>query len=195
MNIYAKEGTKVKVLFDEKGIMNGTDSDKEHAERHLKALSRYTIDHTEVSSWHTTVYLKELPNIPFNSVHFEEVPPAEQPPLKNNKTKKQKLIDDSNELIAIFDGWELVEEDMVQKFKKNGFWLYNSELRYHSKWDYLIPIWYKFRDLRIEDLKAEIEHSGFKLNISYCICYRDIDSAFQAIVSGIQWYNSINKTL
>jgi hypothetical protein len=190
MNIYAKEGTKVKVLFDEKGIMNGTDSDKEHAERHLTALSRYTIDHTEVSSWHTTVYLKELPNIPFNSVHFEEVPPK-QPPLKNNKTKKQKLIDDSNELIAIFDGWELVEEDMVQRFKKNGYWLYNSELRYHSKWDYLIPIWHKFRDLIFEDEKNEHNHSNFKYNISYRICYGTINDAFISIVSAIQWYNSI----
>ena len=99
--------------------------------------------------------------------------------------------DDSNELIAIFDGWELVDENNAQAFEKNGRWLYHYQLNYNVDWNHLINVWYKFRDLRIEDLKAEIEHSNFKLNISYCICYRDIDSAFQSIVSAIQWYNSI----
>ncbi len=107
--------------------------------------------------------------------------------------EEQDLIDDNNELIAIFDGWELIDREGVQRFVNYGYRLYHYELRYNTDWSKLMPIWQKFRDLRIEDLKAEIEHSGFKLNISYCICYRDIESAHQAIVSGIQWYNSLNK--
>jgi hypothetical protein len=179
MNIYAKEGTKVKVLFDEKGIMNGTDSDKEHAEQHLKALNRYTIDHTEVSSWHTRVFLKEIPGIPFNSVHFEEMK------LKNTVTEEQNIIDDNNVLIAIFMGMRGTD-----KFLRENY-------NYHSDFNLLIYAWYKFRDLNMVDikvmmvLKAEIEHANFKEKIAHCICYRDFQSAFQSIVSAIQWYNSI----
>lgn len=106
-------------------------------------------------------------------------------------TEEQKLIDDNNELIAIFDGWELIEEDNAQAFEKNGNWRYHYELNYHGDWNHLIKVWCKFRDLKIDDLKAEIEHSVFKENIAHCICYRDIQSTFQSIVSAIQWYNSI----
>lgn len=63
-------------------------------------------------------------------------------------------------------------------------------MKYHSNWQWLIPAWYKFRDLKFEDAKSQFEHSDFKQNIAYCICYRDIQSAFQSIVSAIQWYNS-----
>ena len=33
----------------------------------------YTVDRIEVHSWHTKVWLKEVPGKVFNSVHFEEV--------------------------------------------------------------------------------------------------------------------------
>jgi hypothetical protein len=33
----------------------------------------YTVDRIEVHSWHTKVYLKEMPGKVFNSVHFEKV--------------------------------------------------------------------------------------------------------------------------
>jgi hypothetical protein len=32
----------------------------------------YTIEHIEIHSWHTKVYLEEVPNKSFNSVWFEE---------------------------------------------------------------------------------------------------------------------------
>ena len=106
--------------------------------------------------------------------------------------EEQDLIDDNNELIAIFDGWELVNENNIACFWKNGYHLYHYELDYHSDWNRLRRIWEKFRDLTFNgDLKAEVDHAHFRQNIAHCICYRDIESAHQSIVSGIQWYNSI----
>ena len=71
MDINSPEGTKVKVLIDEKGqIMNGYDHDKFHAQKHLDPSQTYTVDRTEVHSCHTKVFLKEIPNESFNSVHF-----------------------------------------------------------------------------------------------------------------------------
>mgnify|MGYP000879848543 FL=1 len=68
MNIYAKEGTKVK--YTGKG---GYDNHKEHANKHLKVGEIYTVLNTYVSGWHTDVLLQEVPKQCFNSVHFEEI--------------------------------------------------------------------------------------------------------------------------
>ena len=70
LDIYAKSGTKVRGEFENGKIKHGHDHDQEHAMKYLKPDTIYTIDRTEVDSWHTDVYLKEFPNISFNSVHF-----------------------------------------------------------------------------------------------------------------------------
>ena len=68
MDIYSEEGTKV--IYTGKG---GYDHHKEHANKHLKIGETYTVDYTDVGGWHTDVYLKEVPNERFNSVHFVTV--------------------------------------------------------------------------------------------------------------------------
>ncbi len=109
-------------------------------------------------------------------------------------TEEQKLIDDNNELIAIFDGWELVEEDMAQAFQKNGRWLYHYELNYHGDWNHLIKVWHKFRDLRFDEFgKLNFEHSELKQLIAREICYGNIETAFKSMVLGVKWYNSIKQ--
>lgn len=68
MDIYAKEGTKVRYTGK-----NGYDSQIEHANKYLTIGEIYTVYYTDVSGFSTTVYLKEVPNKGFNSVHFENV--------------------------------------------------------------------------------------------------------------------------
>ena len=63
------EGTKVKYTGE-----GGYAHHKEHANKHLKVGEVYTIDQTDVGEWHTDVYLKEVPNQAFNSVHFVNTP-------------------------------------------------------------------------------------------------------------------------
>ena len=43
----------------------------------LEVGKTYTVEEVDVHGWHTEVYLKEIPDVPFNSVLFEEMP---QPP-------------------------------------------------------------------------------------------------------------------
>ena len=69
MNIYASNGHKVKC----KTLSGGLRCHQEIAEKHLDINKEYTIDRTEVDSWHTDVWLKEIPNVHFNSVFFEDV--------------------------------------------------------------------------------------------------------------------------
>ena len=65
MDIYSEEGTKV--IYTGEG---GYDHHKKHADKYLKVGETYTVDYTDVGGWNTDVYLKEVPNEGFNSVHF-----------------------------------------------------------------------------------------------------------------------------
>lgn len=69
MNIYAEHGTVVKAINDEINRMGGCDQVKDY----LILGGFYTVDYTEVHTWHTKVHLVEFPGKVFNSVCFEEV--------------------------------------------------------------------------------------------------------------------------
>lgn len=69
MNIYAKEGDKVICST----LDGGYDYHEKIANKYLTIGQEYTIEETVVSDWHTDVYLKEFPEIAFNSVFFEDV--------------------------------------------------------------------------------------------------------------------------
>jgi len=73
MDIYAKPGTEI--IFNHPS--NGYDHDQEEAKNHLILGSVYTVERTVVHSWHTDVYLKEVPGISFNSVLFDDYEPKE----------------------------------------------------------------------------------------------------------------------
>jgi hypothetical protein len=65
MDIYSPKGAKV--IFTGKG---GYDHERERACKVLEIGKVYTVERTEVGSWHTSVWLKERPGEGFNSVHF-----------------------------------------------------------------------------------------------------------------------------
>jgi hypothetical protein len=64
-----ESGDKVIFVFPN----NGWDHDKKHALEYLKEGETYTVSYIEIHSWHTDVYLREVPNVPFNSVHFANI--------------------------------------------------------------------------------------------------------------------------
>lgn len=68
MNIYAQKGAKVKFAFPTFGY----EYQQEKALKFLRIGSIYTVERTEVYASYTHVYLVEVPDIPFNSVHFED---------------------------------------------------------------------------------------------------------------------------
>lgn len=67
MDIHAKNGTKV--VFANPG--SGYEPEQELAKKHLKVGATYTVARTEVGSFHTKVFLEEIPGIAFNSVMFD----------------------------------------------------------------------------------------------------------------------------
>lgn len=81
MNVHAKNGDKVKFTNPKAGY----DSDIEKTKKYLKLGEVYTIEKTEVDSWFTHVWLKEIPEVYFNSVHFIDYTPKEE--IENVKVK------------------------------------------------------------------------------------------------------------
>lgn len=69
MNIYAKKGDKVRCFT----LFGGSSDDEEIAQAYLELAKIYTIEQTEVHAWHTNVWLKEFPNVKFNSVYFKNI--------------------------------------------------------------------------------------------------------------------------
>ena len=70
MNIYAEEGTKVKYIgASDSQVRWGSNDDPRNC---LIEGQLYTIDHTEVHSYHTKIYLKEFPDLKFNSCSFND---------------------------------------------------------------------------------------------------------------------------
>jgi len=103
-------------------------------------------------------------------------------------------IDHMNEAIAMFMGG-IPDGKKYMIFPNNEIFIYhsdyNSQLKYHSSWDWLMNVWHKFRDLKFKDDKLIMQHSDWKSPIDNAICYQSIDSAHVLLYRAIQWYNSI----
>lgn len=71
MDIYAKPGTKV--VFTEKNVSRAQINWGSHADPReiLKVGQQYIIDHTDVRSYHTKVFLVGFQGKSFNSVWFK----------------------------------------------------------------------------------------------------------------------------
>lgn len=125
MNIYAKCGDTV--LVTKETAHNGYDSDKEKVEQYLQIGKLYTISETDVHSSSTTVYLKEFPDLSWNSVNFIDYVPK---PNDNDFEEIINLggIDNSEPIINMeaygfaFRKWLRENKDQIEarKMYKEG---------------------------------------------------------------------------
>jgi hypothetical protein len=65
-------------------------------------------------------------------------------------------------------------------------------LLYSTSYDWLMPIWVKFRDLKIDKNNFD-EFFIIRRGIENSICYDSITEAFDELVKGIEWYNNLNN--
>ena len=78
--LHAEKGCKCKVVT----LDAGWNSEKEIARKFLDINKEYTVEAIELGSYSSEVYLKEIPDISFNSVFFTRV----QPPAKKVKVRR-----------------------------------------------------------------------------------------------------------
>lgn len=103
---------------------------------------------------------------------------------------KPTQIEDSK-TIAEFMGEKKIHE------KEGRVWVLENPVRhqqdvhhytkYHTSWDWLMPVWVKFSDLQLEDNSIFMAH---RYSISQIILFMTTEEAFTALANAIKWYNS-----
>lgn len=52
----------------------------------------------------------------------------------------EPTIENKNETIGIFDGWEFLPGFASRLYKKNGKTIADCDFKYHTSWDWLMPV-------------------------------------------------------
>ena len=61
--------------------------------------------------------------------------------------------------------------------------------RYEKSWDLLMPVWYKFRDLKFDEETPMKLHLNYVTRLAQDIAYGTIEEVHHNIHIAIQWYN------
>ena len=121
MNIHSGYGHKVIA----KHLDWGWDSDKEIAQKYLEQDKEYTVDLTIVYGSSTDVFLVEIPDVPFNSVHFVDV-------------TKRKLEAVHSKLVYIYDCSKCEKENLVSTPNETLHCSYCGEANHFEDDDLLV---------------------------------------------------------
>lgn len=69
----------------------------------------------------------------------------------------------------------------------------SEPMRYHASWDWLLPVWHKLwkqlSGLSIYDIEELEKIKRFKQQLHTCVDYDMKESAWQAVIEGILYYN------
>jgi hypothetical protein len=108
-----------------------------------------------------------------------------------NETKNE-LITEGSALIAQFMGKTITPQVGTPEFarwkgEKCDYYFY--EVRYHESWDWLIPVWIKFRDLEFTD------QDEFETACEYCEHLisnlsnaKNASDFYPYVLDAIKWY-------
>lgn len=136
------------------------------------------------------------------------------------KEEVSKLsVEGSNGLIALFMELEQDLESFRHVFLVNGYWLPKSKLKYHTSWDWLMPVVEKIESLcmwvTIGSDKVDIYwNGGIPVSMPNLTSFDDIcvtfdcewskhakpdasskiEAVWKAVVRFIKWFNEQNKS-
>jgi hypothetical protein len=98
-----------------------------------------------------------------------------------------------NEVLAKFENLPPQNEDgtgYVHEDEDGLTWGYSAEeLEYDKKFSWLMPVWYKFRDLDMTELNRDdyATYRGYWNNITLSLPLHSISKVFEKIVEAIKW--------
>lgn len=119
---------------------------------------------------------------------------------------KDVEIIECSKIIAIFHGWIRENEPLHSQF--NWLWhgtdnpmllphpedIYSPKgFRYHIQYNWLMPVYCKFRDLPIADLVRRHEHKQIMQPIKYALTHGTIEQLFIELTAAIKWYNNLSQ--
>ncbi len=110
----------------------------------------------------------------------------------------------SNELIAEFMGLKPYNDDRYGILYTNPVDkrtpMTEEGLRYHSSWDWLMPVVHKFRHNLTEthyltfDEECTKQHIEHKKSINLMLSLGGIEEVFKVLIDGIKWHNQQYKS-
>lgn len=94
-----------------------------------------------------------------------------------------------NKLIADFMNIESIKVRKLWKWdsKHNGV----MDFMYDCSWDWLMPVWYKLRDIVFDKEKFQIELEVNRKIIMRKICHGQLSDTYISIGETIEWINSL----
>ncbi len=105
----------------------------------------------------------------------------------------QEEILQGNKLLATFMGVKIGEDLFSYRIGVTQP-LHENNLNYHDSWGWLMPVWYKFRDLKVTDSINQTTLQGIKYMFIQKMANASIIDAFEQLVYGVEWYNE-NKDI
>jgi hypothetical protein len=130
----------------------------------------------------------------------------------SNPIVDQNMIDDMNEVIAIFDGYQFRKGDpnhkcnfcfagdepcapAVDRFIKDCRVYFHFELKYHSSWDCLMPVVEKIRKLIHAEEDGDIRKLMSQRYAPIENELRNINrtNVHYCVYQFIQWYNKVKE--
>ena len=69
-----------------------------------------------------------------------------------------------------------------------------NDLRYHTSFDWFMPVYAKFSALEFDDSDATAVHEDYCVSIAEKVLECDVSLACEKLAEGIRWYNQTNKT-
>ena len=67
-------------------------------------------------------------------------------------------------------------------------------LRYHCSWDWLCPVWVKFRDLKFSEETTMKLHLNYVARIAQDIAYGAVGEFHRSLYNAITWLNQQKQT-
>lgn len=112
----------------------------------------------------------------------------------------QPSIEDMNEPIALF----MEIEKQLQEWRKpqpvlcfmiDKYWTPVAKLKYHTSWDWLHPVWVKFRDLKFTEETSMKLHLNYVARLSQNMVYDTIAEFHYRLYIAITWYNQQKQSI
>ena len=66
-----------------------------------------------------------------------------------------------------------------------------GRISYDTSWDWLRPVWDKFREIRFDDSSTRALHTNYVGRLAQHMAFSDISEVCKRLVTAIQWYNSL----
>lgn len=90
----------------------------------------------------------------------------------------------------------MTKNEIVARFCRVKNMYFENGLSFNASTDYndLMKAWIKFRDLEFDDKEKNMRHDEFCDRIGNDIVFYSITEAFDELVKGIEWYNSLKNT-